>query len=100
EILESEMRRARRSHLPLSLIMFDVDRFKDINDGHGHLCGDAVLAAIGQSLRDILRCSDLKCRYGSEEFLVMLPDTPVEGARRVAETIRRKISERPIVWRN
>ena len=100
EILESEMRRARRSRLPLSLIMFDVDRFKDINDGHGHLCGDAVLAAIGQSLRDILRGSDLKCRYGGEEFLVLLPDTPVEGARRVADTIRREISKRRIPWRN
>ena len=49
-------------------------------------------------MRDVLRGSDLKCRYGGEEFLVLLPETPLHGARRVAETLRREISERPIEW--
>jgi diguanylate cyclase (GGDEF)-like protein len=99
EVIEMEMRRARRSRLPLSLLMFDLDDFKSINDRRGHLCGDAVLAGVGQTLRTLLRGSDLKCRYGGEEFLVLLPDTPIEGARHVADTLRRGISDRPLVWR-
>jgi len=84
--------------MPVSMIMFDLDHFKDVNDRYGHLCGDAVLAAVGRRMRDVLRGSDLKCRYGGEEFLVLLPETPLHGARRVAETLRREIAERPIPW--
>jgi len=100
EVIEVELRRARRSRQPLSLIMFDIDRFKGVNDQYGHLCGDRVLAAVGQTMRDLLRSSDLKCRYGGEEFLVLLPETPVEGARRVADTLRRELSDRPVFWHN
>jgi diguanylate cyclase (GGDEF)-like protein len=100
EVIETELRRARRSLLPLSIIMFDIDRFKTINDRYGHLGGDAVLAAIGQCMRDVLRVSDLKCRYGGEEFLVVLPDTPIEGALRVADNLRRELAARPIRWQN
>jgi GGDEF domain-containing protein len=88
EVMDAELRRARRSQMPLSLLMFDVDHFKSINDSVGHLAGDAVLAAIGARMKAVLRGSDLKCRYGGEEFLVLLPDTPLAGARRVAETLR------------
>jgi diguanylate cyclase (GGDEF)-like protein len=95
-----ELRRARRSHLPLSLMMFDIDRFKEINDRHGHLCGDAVLAAVGARMRAVLRGSDLKCRYGGEEFLVLLPDTPLEGAIRAADTLRRDLADLSIPWKN
>jgi two-component system, cell cycle response regulator len=98
EIIDAELRRARRSQMPVSMIMFDLDYFKDVNDRYGHLCGDAVLAAVGRRMKDVLRGSDLKCRYGGEEFLVLLPDTPLHGARRVAETMRREIAERPIPW--
>jgi len=98
EVINAELRRARRSQLPVSVIMFDLDHFKDVNDRYGHLCGDAVLAAVGRRMRDALRGSDVKCRYGGEEFLVLLPETPLSGARRVAETLRREISERPIPW--
>jgi diguanylate cyclase (GGDEF)-like protein len=83
----------------MSLIMFDIDRFKDINDRYGHLCGDAVLAAVGARMREVLRGSDVKCRYGGEEFLVLLPETPLEGAKRVAETLRRGLAEMPINWK-
>jgi len=99
EVLDTELRRARRAHTPISLIMFDIDRFKDINDRYGHLCGDAVLAAVGARMREVLRGSDVKCRYGGEEFLVLLPETPLEGAKRVAETLRRGLTEMPINWK-
>ena len=99
EVLDTELRRARRSNTPMSLIMFDIDRFKDINDRYGHLCGDAVLAAVGARMREVLRGSDVKCRYGGEEFLVLLPETPLEGAKRVAETLRRGLAEMPINWK-
>jgi diguanylate cyclase (GGDEF)-like protein len=98
ELIDVELRRARRSQLPVSIVMFDLDHFKQVNDKYGHLCGDAVLAAVGRCMREVLRGSDLKCRYGGEEFLVLLPETPLSGARRVAETLRREIEQRPVVW--
>ncbi len=98
EVIDAELRRARRSQTPVSAIMFDLDHFKDVNDRFGHLCGDAVLNAVGKRMREVLRGSDVKCRYGGEEFLVLLPETPLHGARRVAETIRREIADRPVPW--
>jgi diguanylate cyclase (GGDEF)-like protein len=98
EVLDAELRRSRRSKLPLSLLMFDLDNFKNINDRHGHLCGDAVLAAIGAIMKSELRGSDVKCRYGGDEFMVILPDTPVGGARQVSDNLRRAIAERPVIW--
>jgi diguanylate cyclase (GGDEF)-like protein len=99
ELIATELRRARRSQLPLSLIIFDLDHFKRINDRHGHLCGDSVLATVGARMRENLRGSDVKCRYGGEEFLVLLPDTPLEGAKRVAEALRRELAEIIVTWR-
>lgn len=98
EVIDGELRRSRRSQLPLSLIMFDLDRFKEVNDRFGHLCGDAVLAAVGQRMHKVLRGSDLKCRYGGEEFLILLPDTTLAGARRVAELLRGELEEHPVRW--
>ena len=98
DMIDAELRRARRSQTPVSMIMFDLDHFKDVNDRYGHLCGDAVLNAVGKRMKEVLRGSDLKCRYGGEEFLVLLPETPLHGARRVAETLRREIAERPVPW--
>jgi len=100
EVLDVELRRARRSQMPLCVIMFDLDHFKEVNDKYGHLCGDAVLAAVGVRMRDVLRGSDLKCRYGGEEFLVLLPETPLEGAKRVADTLRRELADLPIHWKD
>jgi len=97
-VIDGELRRSHRSKLPLSLIMFDLDHFKQINDRFGHLCGDAVLAAVGQHMRAVLRSSDLKCRYGGEEFLILLPDTITSGARRVAELLRRTLEANPVRW--
>ena len=93
EILDAELSRARRSNAPLSVVMFDVDNFKKINDAHGHTCGDAVLAAVGQRIRHVLRRSDVRCRYGGDEFLVILPETPDAGALRVGEWLRTEIEQ-------
>jgi diguanylate cyclase (GGDEF)-like protein len=93
EMLERDLRRARRTGRPVSLIMLDVDGFKQINDRHGHLRGDDVLASVGASLNQILRSTDVRCRYGGDEFMLILPDTPILGAQQVAECLRRQIAE-------
>jgi diguanylate cyclase (GGDEF)-like protein len=98
EVVAAELHRARRSKRPVSLVMFDLDHFKAINDEYGHLCGDAVLAAVGVKMRDVGRSSDVRCRYGGEEFLLLLPETPIEGAKNVADTLRRELAELPIHW--
>jgi diguanylate cyclase (GGDEF)-like protein len=98
EVMDAELRRARRSHMPLSVVMFDIDHFKQINDRLGHFAGDAVLAEVAARMKAVLRGSDVKCRYGGEEFLIVLPDTPVNGALRVADTLRRAIEQQPVVW--
>jgi len=89
--LGSEIRRARRSNQPLSLVMLDIDHFKSINDRLGHIRGDEVLQAVGSLLARVLRGSDVRCRYGGDEFLIILPDTPLSGAEMVAESLRREI---------
>jgi diguanylate cyclase (GGDEF)-like protein len=93
EMLEAELARARRSDAAVSVMMFDVDRFKEINDEFGHPCGDEVLASIGGRLRQVLRRSDHRCRYGGDEFLIVLPETPAAGASRVAEWVRGEIEQ-------
>lgn len=89
--LDGELRRAVRSLQPVSVIMFDIDHFKTINDELGHQQGDEVLRALGAQLTHALRSADVRCRYGGDEFLVILPDTRLSGAELVAETLRREI---------
>ena len=79
---------ANRSMSPLVGIMLDLDHFKHINDEFGHGKGDEVLAAVGAALKSCLRASDFAGRFGGEEFLVLLPDTGLEGALLVAEKMR------------
>ena len=93
EALQRELHRGRRTHQPLSVILFDIDYFKQINDHHGHLQGDAVLASVGAQLNQVLRSTDVRCRYGGDEFLLILPDTPILGAQQVAEGLRRQIGD-------
>lgn len=97
ERLGAELRRAQRSHMPLSVVMLDLDHFKTINDRQGHLCGDQVLAGVGRILRETLRMSDERCRYGGEEFLLVLAETTLEGACRVAENLRARFAATPIL---
>lgn len=83
---------ARKTGEPVSLLMIDVDNFKIINDTNGHKAGDMVLRHIGRVLTDTLRDSDFACRYGGDEFLVLSPGTPREGAMILAEMLRECIS--------
>jgi diguanylate cyclase (GGDEF)-like protein len=82
---------ASRTVTPLSVIAFDLDRFKRINDQHGHEQGDSVLAAVGEAVNFTIRASDFAGRNGGEEFLAILPDTTIDGARVVAEKLRMAI---------
>ncbi|WP_426154213.1 diguanylate cyclase [Pseudomonas sp. DC3000-4b1] len=88
ETLERELARARRSDSALSVFMLDLDNFKALNDTHGHPVGDAVLQACASLLKNALRASDIACRYGGEELLVILPDCGLDDARARAEAIR------------
>ncbi len=95
-LIEAELRRAQRSEQPVSLLFIDLDHFKQLNDRYGHLFGDSVLATLGGAMQEALRGSDLRCRYGGEEFVVLLPDTPLDGAKRVAESLRRHLARKAI----
>jgi diguanylate cyclase (GGDEF)-like protein len=95
--LEVECLRFTRNHLPLSVMMIDLDYFKEVNDQYGHLAGDAVLRIVAQLLLLCLRKTDLLARYGGEEFAVLLPETSIEGAEVIAERIRQTICQKPIV---
>jgi diguanylate cyclase (GGDEF)-like protein len=88
EALVREVSRARRSGAPLSLVLFDIDRFKHVNDQAGHAVGDRVLRGISDILSQSQRGSDLAMRWGGEEFLVLLPDVGLTGARIFAERVR------------
>ncbi|MFV8593100.1 diguanylate cyclase [Ralstonia pseudosolanacearum] len=94
EVLDHEWRRARRAHSVFSLLFVDVDRFKSYNDTYGHQAGDDALATVARCIGDnIRRPGDTAARYGGEEFVVLLPDTPEEGAAQIAEQIRVAIDE-------
>lgn len=92
DFLEGEIHRVRRYGGPLSVIMFDIDHFKDINDDHGHVVGDRVLVAIVEIVREELRGFDRLARYGGEEFLIIAPNTGVRQAVTLAERLRRNIA--------
>lgn len=90
--LEEELRRARRYGYPVSLLLLDVDRFKQINDHHGHPEGDRCLWALAEALRErVSRSGDISARYGGEEFAVLLPETGLAAALEVAEEIRSRV---------
>lgn len=93
QTLRAEFGRAQRYHHPLSLIMVDVDHFKQVNDRYGHGYGDFVLREVAEILRGNLRASDVVCRYGGEEFAIILPETDEQGARLVAERNRLRVRE-------
>jgi len=88
ETLDRELQRAARTEHSLGVLMFDIDRFKQFNDTFGHDAGDLVLRDLGAMLRQRFRKDDIACRYGGEEFLVILPDASLEATRQRAELLR------------
>lgn len=91
--LESEINAADKANQPISVIMVDMDHFKDINDTYGHVVGDHVLTIFAQVVLKCIRKTDIIARYGGDEFIVVLPSTDTETARAVADRIRNDVSE-------
>ncbi len=98
--MELEVARAERSGRPLALALLDIDRFKAINDTHGHPAGDAVLQAVADELRKITRAGDLLGRFGGEEFAIVMPETDLKQARWACERLRKGIAKRIMHYPN
>lgn len=94
--MKEELARAKRQGTSLTCLMIDIDRFKQVNDTHGHAAGDEVLVELAQRIESEVRASDVAARYGGEEFVVLLPATDIDSAALLAERIRRSISATPI----
>lgn len=92
-LLDSEIKRVQRYHHVLSLLMMDIDNFKQVNDTYGHLVGDMVLKEIAATIQKTIRHVDIPARYGGEEFTIILPETAAINAVTIAERLRRRISE-------
>ncbi len=90
--VEEEYQRAQRYRLGFALLMVDIDRFKEINDRHGHPAGDRYLRAFGAAIRRVLRAADLASRYGGDEFCLLLPETDLASAHQIAERLRRSLA--------
>ncbi len=97
EILERELGRAHREGRPLGVAIGDLDHFKQVNDRHGHLAGDAVLRAVTDLLVTVMRPYDLIGRYGGEEFLVVLPGCDESSTFKVCERLRGRLAEQPVL---
>jgi diguanylate cyclase (GGDEF)-like protein len=96
--LEREMTRARRRKQIMAVLMLDADHFKSFNDTHGHAAGDAALKGFSEVFRSNIRAEDIACRYGGEEFTIILPDTTVKGACDRAESILTAIANLKIAF--
>ncbi|MBW3001969.1 GGDEF domain-containing protein [Candidatus Woesearchaeota archaeon] len=93
EAIKTEIARGKRNQKPLSLIMFDFDNFKELNDTKGHMEGDRILQEIGRILKEQIRSMDIPCRYGGEEFTIILPETSQDDAFSIAERLRKSVEE-------
>jgi diguanylate cyclase (GGDEF)-like protein len=100
ESLTREFHRATRRKSPLVVIMLDIDHFKSFNDTYGHELGDRLLSEFGKFLAKNIRAEDIACRYGGEEFTLILPDATMEGASKRAEQLRRKVQDISIPLRD
>jgi diguanylate cyclase (GGDEF)-like protein len=99
ESLEREFRRAARNRRPLSAVMVDIDNFKGLNDEHGHEAGDEVLSRVGQMLAASVRKEDIVCRYGGEEFTLILPEASLADAGKRTEQLRQKVNHSSVHFR-
>ncbi len=95
EALEKELIRARRYDRQLSLLIFDIDYFKNINDQYGHLAGDHVLRELARIVQERIRRDEVFARYGGEEFVIVLPETPLAGGVALAENLRGRVETHP-----
>lgn len=95
EFLNRELARSGRYQRPLSLLVFDIDHFKLINDSYGHLCGDNVLRELAGRLKGVIRAEELFARYGGEEFIMVFPETTINDALVVAERVREMVAQHP-----
>jgi diguanylate cyclase (GGDEF)-like protein len=93
EFLERELHSARRRHRPVTVMMLDLDHFKRFNDSFGHAAGDRVLASVGEILQRSVRAEDVACRYGGEEFTLILPECNLQQASVRAEIVRKRVAE-------
>jgi two-component system cell cycle response regulator len=93
ELLHEEFERSKRTGESMAVAMMDLDRFKQVNDNHGHPTGDVILYETAQILKDTAREIDMVGRYGGEEFIVILPDTDEEAAAQFADRVRRRVEE-------
>jgi diguanylate cyclase (GGDEF)-like protein len=91
DLASKEFNRAHRYHRDLSFVMFDIDKFKSVNDQYGHLIGDQVLKELVQTCKESLRDTDIFARYGGEEFIILLPETDTDKASQTAERLREKV---------
>ena len=94
--LEEECARSKRYHLPLAILLIDIDHFKLINDTHGHQIGDLVLRNLGTLLRQVIRDSDIAARYGGDEVMIITPNTPLLLASALAERLRQHIESQKL----
>ena len=97
QTLRSEFERSMRYGAPLSVVLLDVDHFKDVNDTYGHQKGDEILVAIASLLKKFCRANDIAARYGGEEFLMILPQSNAQGAFKIAERVREEIMKMSFV---
>jgi diguanylate cyclase (GGDEF)-like protein len=98
EALDREIIRGRRHNRELAILLFDIDHFKRINDVHGHLAGDFVLKEVARVVQSRIRRDEVFARYGGEEFAIILPETTMDGAMSLAETLRQKVAEHLFVF--
>lgn len=98
EFFDRELSQAGRRNRPIGVVMGDLDHFKRVNDKFGHMAGDEGLKHFADLIRSSYRAGDILCRYGGEEFVILLPDMPLEVAVKRTESLRRRLAETPLVW--
>ncbi|HDO7862908.1 TPA: GGDEF domain-containing protein [Legionella pneumophila] len=100
EYVVKQIGQAKHSQSMIAFIMIDVDNFKRVNDNFGHDTGDQVLSILGKLFTSLIREGDLACRYGGEEFLLVLPQCTLDNAKKISETIRDEVSKMPMTLKN
>ena len=98
DLLEKEYEREKRYHEDSTLIIFDIDHFKKVNDGYGHPAGDEVIRQTADIVRQSIRKTDIAGRYGGEEYVILLPHTSLDSAKVLAERIRKKVEAKPVYY--